>query len=91
LMLRTALATRDKANLRQVLRIVDHIGYDTILATRGDVVQETTKVTRTRSFIHEKFNSALVEVIDKLLGDGNHIRSNERAQFEILAKKARGS
>jgi hypothetical protein len=91
LMLRTALATRDKANLRQVLRIVDHIGYDTILATRGDVVQETAKVSRTRSFMHEKFNSALVEAVERLLGDnGKHVRS-ERVKFEMLAKKARSS
>lgn len=90
LMLRTALATRDKANLRQVLRIIDHLGYDTILATRGDVVKETQKVSKTRSFIHEKFKSALVEAVDKLLEEKvKHVRPNERVKFEMLAKRAR--
>ena len=90
LMLRAALATRDKANLRQVLRIINHIGYDTILATRGDVVKETVKVNKARSFIHEKFNFALVEAVDRLLGDnGKHVRSNDKITFEALAKRAR--
>lgn len=91
LMLRTALATRDKANLRHVLRIVSHIGYDTILATRGDVVQETAKVSKRRFFMHEKFNSALVEAVDRLLEDDKHVRPSEKFKFEALAKKARTS
>ena len=89
LMLRTAIASRDKANLRHILRIINHIGYDTILATRGDVVQETAKVSKTRHFMHEKFNSALVEAVDRLLGDnGKHVRSTEKVNFMILAKRA---
>ena len=90
-MLRTAIATQNKADLRQALRIVDHIGYDTIMTVRGEVVQETMKLAKRRGFIHEKFNSALAEAVDLVLeGSGRQARSGEMDKFKLLRQRTEG-
>lgn len=87
-MLRTAIATRNKADLRQALRIVDHIGYDTIVTARGEISKETTKLAKRRGFIHMKFNAALIEAVDLVLeDDGRHVRPGEMAKFTLLRKR----
>lgn len=90
-MLRTAIATRNKADLRQALRIVDHIGYSTIMTVRGGVVQETMKLAKRRGFINEKFNSALAEAVDLVLeGSGRHVLPGELAKFKLLRQRTEG-
>jgi len=90
-MLKAAVATRNMADIRQVLRIVDHIGYDTILATRGDVKHETMKIVKRRGFIEAKFASTVREAVDMVMdGNGKHARGAEVQAFMALGKRAMG-
>lgn len=91
LMLRTAIATKNTAPLRQAVRIVGYLGYDRILSARNGTTRETeiTKAMK-RNFTGEKFNSALADAVDLLLkGNRNHIQSHEMAKFEHLGQQAR--
>jgi len=90
-MLKAAVATRNMADIRQVLRIVNHIGYDTILATRGDVKHETMKIVKRRGFIEAKFASTVREAVDMVMdGNGKHARGAEVQAFMALGKRAMG-
>jgi len=92
LMLRTAIATKNTAYLRQAVRIVGHLGYDRILSAQNGTTREPeiTKVMNKRNFIGENFNSALADAVDLLLkGNRNHIQSHEMAKFERLGQHAR--
>ncbi|KAF9534332.1 pentatricopeptide repeat-containing protein [Crepidotus variabilis] len=90
-MLRTAVASRNRADVRQALRIVSHIGYANILSARGDIQHETKKFVKRRGFIHQKFSESVVEAVTLLIQDkSKHIRPEELQTFIDLSKTARG-
>jgi hypothetical protein len=65
-MVRTALVTRVSANVRQVLRMVDHFNVDHLLNERIslDELPQPRKVAKLDAFFHSKLAVALEEAVD---------------------------
>ncbi|PPQ77740.1 hypothetical protein CVT25_011175 [Psilocybe cyanescens] len=89
-MLKTALATNNRADMRQVLRITDYLGFDKLLRTGGTEKHETSKSAKHRQFFGNKFASAVVETVTAVLEDsGKHAKPEEARKWRALANEAR--
>lgn len=60
-LVRTALATQDRAKMRQCLRIVGYLGVDHLFAKKGPAGEESHKLAKNRAFYVSKLASAVVE------------------------------
>ncbi|KAF8913893.1 hypothetical protein CPB84DRAFT_1669132 [Gymnopilus junonius] len=88
-MLRAALATMNRANVRQVVRIVDFLGFDNVLGF-GMERKETSKIVKDRAFFGTKLASAVVDAVDTLLEEGGKFaRPHEAHRWKALAKVAK--
>jgi len=96
-MVRTALATRKPAYIRQVLRIVNHVGVDDLLGinlTSKGGSHVSQKATKNPTFYQAKLAAALVETINavapshKASGEGRRL---EESQCWIVMKERAGS
>ncbi|KAJ3498997.1 hypothetical protein NLJ89_g10147 [Agrocybe chaxingu] len=88
-MLGTAQATKNRAHMRQALRIVDHLGFDTVMHARGEVKQETNKVMKSRTFFGAKFASVLMETTDHVMEEnGRYAKPEEARKWWALYKQA---
>ena len=68
-MVQTALTTRNLANIRQSLRIVDYLGFENILNVQGaGESTNTTKILKNKAFFGSKFSSAITEAV-KFISD----------------------
>ncbi|KAF8631677.1 hypothetical protein AX15_002263 [Amanita polypyramis BW_CC] len=67
-MVRTALGSGDRANMRQCLRIIHHLGLDAIVGCKTDGA-ESKKATRSRAFYTSKLNQAILEIVESVRGD----------------------
>ena len=64
-MVQTALATRNPANIRQSLRMVDYLGFKNILDNQGTgELKNTTKILKNQAFFGSKFSSAITEAVE---------------------------
>jgi len=63
-MVRAALASRDRANMRQCLRIVDCLGIDRLFSKQE---ADSNKAAKYRAFYHVKLAAALIATIDHVL------------------------
>ncbi|PFH52719.1 hypothetical protein AMATHDRAFT_139360 [Amanita thiersii Skay4041] len=86
-MIRTALASQDRANMRQCLRIVHHLGLEAILShIVNNRQQDSKKVVKDRSFAASKLTSAVIEIIEKVKGDRDSPK--ETKQWKELSTRA---
>jgi len=87
-MVRTALTTRNPANIRQSLRMVDYLGFETILNVQG--TGESAKILKNNTFFGSKFASAVAEAVEFMLDKKvQYARSHEAQKWKILGSKAR--
>jgi hypothetical protein len=64
-MVQTALATKNSANIRQSLRMVDYLGFENILnVERAGELKNTTKILKNKAFFGSKFSSAITEAVE---------------------------
>lgn len=89
-MLRTAFATRNRADMRQALRIVHFIGLDELMRTRGTGAQhETNRTLKHRALFGKKLGSAVLETFDYVMAEnGKYAKPDETAKWRQLAKQA---
>ena len=89
-MLRAAFATRNRADMRQALRIVHFIGLDALMRSRtNDTQHETNKTLKHRALFGQKLGSAVLETFDYVMADnGKYAKPDEAAKWRQLAKQA---
>ena len=64
-MVKTAVATKNSANIRQSLRIVDYLGFENILNVQGaEESKNTTKILKNKAFFGSKLSSAITEATE---------------------------
>ena len=91
-LLRTAMATKNRANMRQALRIVEYLGFDTILRSGGDDKRETLRAVKHREFFGKKFSSAVVDTVSQVMEEGGkYARPEDAAKWMLLAHQASGN
>jgi pentatricopeptide repeat protein len=68
-MVQTALTTKNHANIRQSLRMVDYLGFENILNVQGaGESKNATKILKNKAFFGSKFSSAISEAV-KFISD----------------------
>jgi hypothetical protein len=67
-MLRAALASGDRADMRQCLRIIYHLGLRDILSQKTDS-NASQATLRHAEFYTSKLCSAILEVVERVKGD----------------------
>jgi len=90
-MMRTALTTRNPANIRQSLRMVEYLGFETILRGQGaeELMNTTNKVLKNRAFFGSKFASAVAEAVSFVLDKKAHYaRQSEAEKWKRLDSQA---
>ncbi|KAF8974568.1 hypothetical protein BDZ97DRAFT_1774343 [Flammula alnicola] len=88
-MVRAAFATKNRADMRQALRIVDYLGFDELLRSRGDEQHETTKTVKHRALFGKKLASAIVDTVNYVLEEkGKYARAEESGKWRALARQA---
>ena len=86
-MVQTALSTRNPANIRQSLRIVDYLGIETILDAQAGESKNTTKILKNKAFFGSKFASAVAEATEFVSDKKVHLarphddEAEKRSQF----------
>ena len=64
-MVQTALSTKNPANIRQSLRMVDYLGFETVLNAQGaGESKNSTKILKNKAFFGSKFASAVAEATE---------------------------
>ncbi|KAF9485361.1 hypothetical protein BDN70DRAFT_980503 [Pholiota conissans] len=90
-MVRTAFATKNRADMRQVLRIIDYIGLDEL--THANAVagkNETMKAVKHRALFGKKMAEAVSEAYDYIMQDnGKYAKPHEAAKWAYLVKQAK--
>ena len=70
-MVQTALSTKNPANIRQSLRMVDYLGFENILNVEGTgESKNSTKILKNKAFFGSKFSSAITEAVEFISGKG---------------------
>lgn len=89
-MMRVACATKNRADMRQALRIVQYLGLHELMSSRGPAVQhETNKTVKHRALFGKKLASAILETFDYVMEDmGKYAKPAEAAKWRQLAKQA---
>jgi len=90
-MVKTALATKNRANMRQCLRIVDHIGMKELLSKTTTTGTYSRKVVKSQNFYALKLAGAIVDTVQYVLpGDSGRRRPSEAEvkRWEALASTA---
>ncbi|KAF8204970.1 pentatricopeptide repeat-containing protein [Pholiota molesta] len=90
-MVRTALAGKNRADMRQVLRIVDYFGLDKLLHFKGAMAQnETMKAVKHRALFGKKLATAILETLDYIMQDnGKYAKPHEVGKWRELARQAK--
>ncbi|KAF5388306.1 hypothetical protein D9615_000407 [Tricholomella constricta] len=87
-LMRTALTSRDSANVRQCLRIVDFLQVDRLFASDKT---ESNVMSKTRAFFTIKLAAAVVEAVQFIGGQGNRgTPPPDIARWRRLASAAEG-
>ncbi|KAF9568906.1 hypothetical protein CPC08DRAFT_279478 [Agrocybe pediades] len=86
-MLKTALATKNRADMRQALRIIDHLGFENIMTAGTPDNLNATKLIKYRSFHGRKLASSIAETVDAVLVEnGKYAKPEEAKRWRALAK-----
>ncbi|KXN86267.1 hypothetical protein AN958_10129 [Leucoagaricus sp. SymC.cos] len=62
-LVRTAYATRNRAHMRQCLRMLDYLGLDTLLTQTSENADESRKTVKNRGFYVAKLAQGIVEMV----------------------------
>ena len=85
-MIRAALNSGNRANMRQCLRIVSHLGLDEIVGRRVDDI-ESNKATKNRAFFISKLNSAILGIVERVRTDRDS--PEEAEKWNRLSSRAK--
>jgi hypothetical protein len=93
-MVRTALATKIPANIRQSLRMVDRLDIDHLLSARkisADSLPQPKKAAKLQAFLHEKLAVAVDEAVNSLTRTkgGRELHADEMARWHHLQARAK--
>lgn len=89
-LVRTAYATRNRAHMRQCLRIMDHLGIDMLLARTSEVADESRKAFKARGFFVAKLAQGIVEMVEYVLGGVTEQKYPEQQErWKAVAERAR--
>lgn len=88
-LVRAAYATKNRFHMRQCLRIVDHLGFDNLLARTTEMSDESRKRMKNRGFFVAKLASGIVEMVDYVLAGNIDARSSEQGKrWKAIAERA---
>jgi hypothetical protein len=87
-LVRTALASHSRANVRQCLRIVGYLGVDDLFSTK-ETTNDTKKSAKNRAFYASKLASAVIEAVAKVSGGGERASQDEVTQWNDLVNRAK--
>ncbi|KAF9009071.1 hypothetical protein BDQ17DRAFT_1219986, partial [Cyathus striatus] len=91
-MVKTSLATKNRAHMRQCLRIIDHLDIDRILSSKRQITDESSKIVKNRAFYVSKLATAIFETAQHVIGgdEGNRLSSPEEVErWRELAERAK--
>ncbi|KAF9057583.1 hypothetical protein BJ165DRAFT_1335790 [Panaeolus papilionaceus] len=91
-MVRTALARRNRADVRQALRITDYLGFRQLVSTRDAPSrgENINKLVKNRTFFAGKLAAAIVDAFDFIMQDNSkYAQPEEAAKWRALAAQAR--
>ncbi|KAK2466207.1 hypothetical protein APHAL10511_001849 [Amanita phalloides] len=84
-MVRAALASGNRANMRQCLRIISFLDLDKIIGCNADGV-ESHKATKNRAFYRSKLISVVLEIVERAKGDRDS--TEEVRKWDELGSRA---
>ncbi|TFK43536.1 hypothetical protein BDQ12DRAFT_184421 [Crucibulum laeve] len=88
-MVKTAFASKNRANMRQCLRIVDHIGLERFF--KQDSEEASSRALKDRAFYASKLASAVQEMVEYVLRSGDGRRApvpEEKRRWTALGECA---
>ena len=85
-MIRAALNSGNRANMRQCLRMIAHLGFDTIVRRNGDDI-ESNRAAKDRAFYSSKLSSAILGIVERVRG--NRDSPEEVKKWNELCSRAR--
>ncbi|KAF5364288.1 hypothetical protein D9756_000630 [Leucocoprinus leucothites] len=89
-LVRAAYATRNRAHMRQCLRIVDYLGLDGLLSRTTENAEESRKSVKNRGFFVAKLAQGIVEMVDYLLaGTTDQNFPKQSARWKNLLHRAK--
>lgn len=89
-LVRTAYATRNRAHMRQCLRIIDCLGLDALLTRTTEVPDESRKVLKNREFFVAKLAHGVVEMVQYVLAGSTDAKIPEQQErWKALAERAK--
>jgi hypothetical protein len=88
-LIRAALASDSRANVRQCLRIVDYLGVDQFFLSQDIGKTESNKAAKNRAFSASKLASAIIEAVTNVANNGGKISQDELGRWKDLANQAR--
>jgi hypothetical protein len=93
-MVRTALATKIPANIRQSLRMVDRLDVDRLLSAQkigADSLPQPKKAAKLQAFLHEKLAVAVDEAVNSLTRTkgSQELRADEMARWRHLQARTK--
>lgn len=93
-MVRTALTTRNPANIRQSLRMVDYLGFETIFNAQGagELRNTANKSLKNKAFFGSKFASVVAEAVEFVLDKKvYYARQHEAQKWKMLGDQAQNA
>lgn len=67
-MIRAALNSGNRANMRQCLRIIAHLGFDAIVRRHASNI-ESSRASKDRAFYASKLSSAILGIVERVRGN----------------------
>lgn len=88
-LMRTALASHSRANVRQCLRIIDYLGVDQFFSSQQVGKTESNKAAKHRTFYASKLASAIIEAVTDVSNNKEKTYQVELRRWKDLAKEIR--
>jgi len=89
---KTALASKDRANMRQGLRIVDHLGLKQLLSKTTEAGAHSRRTVKSQFFYASKLAGGVLDTVEYVLrADSGRRRSSEEEvnRWQALASISR--
>lgn len=87
-LMRTALASHSRANLRQCLRVVDFLGVKQFF-TQENAEEESNKANKNRAFYASKLSSAIIEAVTDISNHAGKTSETELRRWRNLADQVK--
>ncbi|PPQ98504.1 hypothetical protein CVT24_003995 [Panaeolus cyanescens] len=91
-MVRAALIRRNRADVRQALRIVDYLGFGQLVSAREESSkgESLNRALKNKSFYAGKLAASIIDAFDFIMEDnGKYAKPEEAAKWRALAAQAR--